>query len=297
MPFCTASFLARAWREIAARAVFVALGALLLLVPILLMNYLILDVEVHSLFVGFAGSIVAGSYAEGIVFPFLYFEAAEGALAFVWALGIILAFVILYRRRSATDFRLRLWLIGLVTLYLLMALLSTGLQVFVLYGRTARELAPLIALVCGASFAYWFRQRDYRGFLPALAIIAALAFANLWHSINLEYFRGIIEEVTTEYGPVRYVGPLKPPPPERGEFQFPENAESPLALVNAGKFKLDARVRRALPEGAVLLKDPASYLMYRPLQFEGLTPERRANIDREGLYIWLIDTGSPGRVI
>ncbi len=281
--------LARRWQDIFLRAASLALGGLLPLIPILGVNYFILDRDVIGMFIGFSGTIFSGSFAEGVIFPFLYFAAAEGAVALMWAAGLVLALVQLRRQPALAKSRLRIYFAALLFMYFLMGLLSTGLEVFVLYGRTARALVPFVALICGCAFASWFRARDFRGFVPFLVVLCLLALANFAPAINQQYYREIIAQVTQEYGSVSYAGDLYPPWPEKGEFTFPEDAEARYTLVNAGYFRDRIEISsRAAPVGAVLFETPHP-LMYRPWQFEGQKPEMRELINRDGLYIQLID--------
>ena len=103
--------LARRWQDIIPRAAGMALGALPLLIPILGVNYLVLDRDVFEFFFGFAGGIILGSYAEGVVFPFLYLASAEGLAALVWMLGLGLALLQLRQKPSAARSRLRNYLV------------------------------------------------------------------------------------------------------------------------------------------------------------------------------------------
>ena len=171
-----------------------------------------------------------------------------------------------------------------------MALLSTGAELFVLYGRTVRSLVPFVALICACSFASWFRERDFRGFAPCLAALCLLALANFAPAINQQYPREISMRVIHEYGPVDYAGDLNPPWPEKGEFLFPEDESARYALVNAGYYgTIENPASR--PDGAIIYETPHP-LMYRPWQFEGLAPAARALINDAGLYIRLVDTQS-----
>ena len=66
--------------------------------------------------------------------------------------------------------------------------------------------------------------------------------------------------------------------------------DSPRAryrLINAG-FYYPITEMTELPEGEVILKVSHPF-NHRPWQYEGFTSEMREIINRDGLYIWLID--------
>lgn len=281
--------LGRKRQDLILRPMAMAAGALLLFIPICLANFFVLQIDVLARLYSFAGTVTQGDYAEGIIFPFLYFEATEGATALVWAAGILLAIRHLRAQQTEEDHRLRLWFFALIFLYLLMALLSSGLHLFVLYGRTARILVPFVAMICGFSFARWLKGGDYRALSLLVTVIGLFAIANFLPAIEQQYYREFTRRVQQEYESVSFSNTFSPPARITGWFRNPARADARYQLVNAGYYYPIGKLTEP-PVGEAILK-VAHPFMYKPWQFVGLSPEMRDIINRDGLYMWVIDTG------
>jgi len=90
---------------------------------------------------GFAGTATMGSFEEGWKFPALYLWDSEHFTAILWVVLAVLAI-----RRAW------LWVSLAVATYLLLALASHA-NLFVVYGRTARQLVPFLCLAAGYGLA------------------------------------------------------------------------------------------------------------------------------------------------
>ena len=281
--------LVRKRQDLILRPMAMAAGAMLLFVPICLANYFVFQIDVLARLYTFAGTATQGNHAEGIIFPFLYFEASEGATALVWAAGILLANRHLRAQQAEAGHRLRLWFFALVFLYLLMSLFSSGLHLFVLYGRTARNLIPFAAMICGFSFARWLKKRDYRGLSLLITLICLFAAANFLPAIEQQYYREFTRRVHQEYESVCFSKTLSPPARITGWFLNPAKADARYQLINAGYYYPIGTLTEP-PAGEVILK-VAHPFMYKPWQFVGMSREMRDIINRDGFYMWLIDTG------
>lgn len=107
--------------------------------------------------IGFAGTVTMGSFEEGWKFPTLYLWDSEHLTVILWVLLAVLAI------RGA-----RLWAgLGVAT-YLLLAVASHA-HVFVVYGRTARQVVPFLCLAAGYGMARLPR--------PAAAAVVILVVA------------------------------------------------------------------------------------------------------------------------
>ena len=281
-------FLVRNPRVLIVNLSFVLIGAAILLIPVLIYNYSVVDIDVFAKMATQAAKITQGKYEEGALLPFFYFRDAEGALCLVWILGIILAMRNVVSRRHSGRHRAILWLTALILLYGLMSLLSTGLHVFVLYGRTVRILVPFISLTCAFAFAPYVKRCGYRLTGLCVAGISVVALMNFLTVISQQHHFEIIRYAREEYGQVSLTTTFSPPSRSYGIPNLVlEGAR--YELVNAG-FYYPITEMTDLPEGEVILK-VAHPFNYKPWQYEGFTPEMREIINRDGLYIWLIDKG------
>ena len=279
-------------RDALRRALGMACGALLFFLPVVLFNSIILDENVLLQMMTFSETVDHGAYSEGAIFPFLYFRDVEGAMSVVWICGLVLTAWQLRSRSLANDRRrVLIWFACLFALYLMLSLLSAGLQLFVVYGRVVRSLIPFIALA--AAYGFSARLLRYgRGALNILVLgIGALSLANFVPAIAQQYPLEIAWDVYQTYDDVSFETTV-----ETGEnpvFNWwdlqPALPEARYRLFNAANYYPIVDIRSDLPNGEVLLEISHPF-NYRPWQYEGMTPEMREIVNRDGLYIWLIDT-------
>lgn len=152
---------------------------------------------------GFGGTITQGQFAEGwsLIWEFLWHT--EGTL-----LLIVLAIIIIAVIRQPSK-RLWLWLAISVMLYAIMALVSTGLEVFVIYGRLARQLTPFLMLAAAAGLSNMLPA--HRPYNLALALIALTGFTNLMLPFMVQYpyqFAGRAQALSPEVQRVNTAGRL-----------------------------------------------------------------------------------------
>ena len=275
-------------RQMLVQALAMVSGALLFFIPVAVFNALVFDRDVVSYMIEFSGTIIWGDYAEGIVFPFLYFREAEGVVALVWLIGLIVAAWRIWRQPEWTH-RQRglLWFASLMTLYLLLSLLSTGLQQFTLYGRTTRVLAPFLVMLSAYAFAPHLLRYGYRATLSFAAVVSILALANFIPAIQLQYPLEIARQVYREYDDVSAESTFSPSSRMYG-VALPEIPAARYKLINAGYY-YPIIEKRDRPEGEVLLEVSHPF-NYKPWQYEGMTPTMREMVNRNGVKIWLIDT-------
>ena len=314
-------FLAQGARDALRRALGMAGGALLFFLPIALFNRIILDENVLLQMLTFSETINHGAFSEGAIFPLRYFRDVEGAMALVWLGGLVLAawrlrspaVRLINRVAQATSrldilpergrsFRCRwaverrrawMWLLCLVGLYLLMSLLSTGMQLFVVYGRVARSMTPFIAMLCafGLSAYLWRFGRGARALF--LVGVGALALANFAPAIAQRYPLEIAWAVYQTYDDVSFE--TKVDAGENPVFTWwdlqPALPEARYRLFNAANYYPIRDIRDDLPAGEILLQVPHPF-NYKPWQYEGMTPEMRDLVNRSEIKIWLVDTRS-----
>jgi len=273
-------------RMMIARLFYVLIGASILLLPILIYNYAVVNIDVFTGMQFQAKGITQGSYEEGVVLPFIYFFEAEGVISLVWIAGLVLAFKGVVKCRPNKRHRIMLWLAALAMIYGLMALFSSGLHVIVLFGRTVRALVPFIVLICAFAFAPRVKRHGYRLTALSVAGITAVALMNFMTVISQRHYVELARHARDEYGAVSLTTTFSPPSRSHG-FKNPVLEGARYELVNAGYYYPITEMTD-LPDGEVLLK-VAHPFNYKPWQYEGMTPEMREIINRDGLYIWLID--------
>lgn len=279
--------LASNWRDSAIRASGMALGALLIAAPLFLYNHYVLGIDIANELAAFSISASQGQYAEGIVFPFSYIGNTESGIALIWVLCLAAAgWTLRGQWRSESGQRAILWLACLISLYVMLGLFSSVLQLSVVYGRIARAMTPFIILLSAYGITPPLLARG-RFAIPAfVAIVCIFALANFVPAIRQEYFIEVARRARQEYGEVSYETMMSHPAAAIGVYGK-EDSHARYQLLNAGYYYPVTELRD-LPQGEVLLQ-VAHPFNHRPWQYEGMTPEMREIINRDGLYIWILD--------
>ena len=285
-------YLAQNPRQIIKRIIGMAGGALFFFIPIVALNSLILNEDMVSRILGFSGQRTQGDFSQGAVFPFLYFRDAEGLMALVWILGLVLAGWQIWRQ-PASRRRQRgiLWAVFLVVLHTLLSLLSTDLQHFVVFGRTARLLAPFIVMLCAYGLTPWLLRYGRKALSLFIICVSALALANFIPAIQQQYPLEIAWQVYQEYDDVSFETTFSPPSYAR-KFKRPEAPGARYKLLNSS-FYYPITEMKDRPEGEVIL-EIAHPFNAKPWQYEGMTAAMREIVNRNGVKIWLIDTAKNG---
>lgn len=285
-------FLAKGVREMLLRSLGMTAGALLFFLPIFAMNFVLLEENIIVQMRAFSETINHGTFSEGIIFPFIYFSNIEGAISVIWLVGLVMAGCRIWRqppslhRQRATQ-----WFACLIGLYLLMSLLSTGFQQFVVYGRVARSLLPFVVMICAFAFSPYLQHYGRRASTVFVAAISFLAMTNFVPAIQQQYPLEIAWQVYQEYDDVSFEATVETtanPPFPWWQLQ-PELPNARYRLLNAAHYYPITGINSDLPAGKVILEIPHP-LHYKPWQYEGLTPEERELVNRSDFKIWLIDT-------
>ena len=110
---------------------------------------------------------------------------------------------------------------------------------------------------------------------------------NFLAAINQPFPREVARDVLKEYDSVSLESTFLPP---ARTFNFANRSVegARYLLVNAG-FYFPITDMADRPEGKVILEISHPF-SYRPFQYETMTPETREIVNRNGMYIWLIDT-------
>jgi len=141
---------------------------------------------------GFAGTVTMGSFEEGWKFPALYLWDSERLTLIIWVVLAVLAI-----RRAW------LWVSLGVATYLLLALASHA-HLFVVYGRTARQLVPFLCLAAGYGLTRLPK--------PVSAVVLLLVAAQFAFNISVPFrqhfppFLGANEAHPLAWRPYQYEG-------------------------------------------------------------------------------------------
>ena len=286
--FLYCAVMARTAKEALLRAIGIATGAALLFGSHVAFNIYFLQIDVLQEMFVFSTTIQDGEFSEGIVFPFRYFFDVEGVIGAVWLVGILLA-VLRIRSQPQTDDRRRakLWLAAIVVLYLLLVLFSAGLERFVVYGRVARALAPFIVLLCAYGLAPKLAKAGRKARALFVAALCIVAISNFLPVIRQRYPLEFSREVYHDYDDVSFETTV-PIRFDHWELQ-PRVPKARYRLIDAAYYNTVPLELGSRPPGDEIeaFQHP---IMYKPWQYEGATQAMRELINREGIYIRLVDT-------
>jgi hypothetical protein len=244
---------ARSWRESARRA-FVTGAGLASCVGVAILVYVIAAKRLVSSVVAFIATVTQGSHGEGWRLPLEYLWHAEHLLLVLW-LGS-LAWCIYNWRFSVRARRVKAALVGLAFVYGLLVVCSVVLNVFVVYGRLARQLVPFLCLLAAAVLMnVWAGRPELKRRAVALATLAVIIQA----AIN---FRApLTQQFPTEFK-------------RRAEILAARAGASHPMTIYAQHF-YGAPEPFTIPRGYTGIADAHHPLQFLPYQYEGLSPAER----------------------
>lgn len=236
----------------------------------------------------FSGTVNQGLYSEGWSLPWEYFWHSEGLFGLVVLLGIAGALWAVFRSGSGVDWRVRVWLITLISSYGLLVLFSVGLEKFVVYARTVKPLVPFFCLAGGWAAARLLADRPH---VMRLMAVAACCGAGAAH-FSPHFVRIFPAELEVRI--LRDLGNPKHTLSVSGSLYFPlalPVQRPDLALVNA-QLIYPVRDYLGYPAGATILScaHPLSYL---PFQYESHNPRERTLLRTHDIRIRLIRLHDP----
>jgi hypothetical protein len=285
VPLCALAHVGRG--ELGARALRWTLGFLLVLLPVLLPGALWEGALYWRSLVGFSGSAVHGEFAEGWSLPGRYAWATEGW--FGAAVAAAIAGGICARRgiRLGAGAPAGRWLVLLLAGYGLLVVTANLLEAFVVYGRTARALAPFVCLLAGESLAALTADLPRARRLAMIGSVA-LALSNFLAHARLEFpvefertARRLIDGVPVRVFSFSAVQPLaRLEPVTRPEF----------AVVNTGTLHpLGEFIGYPAGETRRRAWHPSAAPAY---QFEGYTPRERGLLRQHPPEMRLVRIGN-----
>ncbi len=238
----------------------------------------------------FSQTATQGLFSEGWSLPWAYLAQSESCTGI--AVVVLSATLICTQlwRGVLIERRVKLWLGGIAGAYALLILFSTVLEIFVVYGRTAKPFVPLLALVGGWAFSTLLAQRTAMAVLSILTL-TVLAVLNFAGHLERLFPRDVEIAVLKNYGNPKHTLSVS------GSLYFPLDlpvTRPDLALVNA---QVLYPVRGALPCPAgntlIEIENPLSY---PPYQYESYTPAQREFIRTHDIKIRLIRLRDPNSI-
>lgn len=284
----------RSARELLRRALLAGLSVAALPVVLELVTRARHVTPYHVFLRSFSGTVTQGDFPEGWSVPVEYLWHAEHGLLLVWLAGVVGVAWLALRGWPAARSRGLRWLAAAAVIYLLLALGSSLLGAFVVYGRLARQLVPYLCLAtaCAASGARsrgWLR-RDRIGLAGGL--LGLQFVANAGHLFAQRYPGDFEREVWERYGTVARASTLA------GccwEFDtdriYRHGAPSPMphyVLLNSS-YLYPVRGRQQAPPGREMLA-AAHPVQFVPYQYESYGPGERMLLRTTDVRMRLVDT-------
>lgn len=212
----------------------------------------------------FAQTVTQGSYAEGWSLPFAYFWHTEHALLITFSLLGLVAVLNRDRRRVAL-----VWAGCIIFLYLCLVVPSAFFQVFVVLGRTTRQLMPFLILLAASGLTALLQYPPTGRRIGYVVLLAAIiqGAVNFNSSLGVSYPKDFVRAVQTQFPEFEFS-------PKRFSFGAPEICENHgYAMQNAKYFLAAPKPALTLPGEALLAAShPVNFL---PYQYEGYTPGER----------------------
>jgi len=209
----------------------------------------------------FSGTVFQGDFDQGYRLVWEYFWHTEGLGVLLWlGAGFYAA------RRAWCDFRGArelppAWALGVLALGLVYAglvLTSDVMHKFVVYGRSARQLAPFFCLVGGLALAEWFAGRGRRAAWLVAGVLAANA---AWHLGPV--FTQVFPKEFRRLGAVQ-LATVPPAEPGRSYYRY----------VNVDHYVFEPEVLPHPPEATLLVR--LHPYEFAPYLYEGSSAQQRA---------------------
>lgn len=259
------------------RPFFLGLGFLTPLI-LLLMVCFVVGKDFFSDYALYLQKITQGSFDEGWSLPFEYFWHAEHG--FILILGVFSLVALFFLLRNRNTF-LSIAFGGILFIYLCLVIPSNFTHTFVVYGRTARQLMPFLALTAAYGLSNLHAWKPAGHWLVNIVFVLTLVQA-VWNyrlSYQNVYPREFVQDIQEQYP----------------DFKISENMMrfyAPLICQNNGLLLMNAHYiytwTDPLPvvQGNILLRasHPINFL---PHQFDGFSLQERQAIRQENFEMVL----------
>jgi hypothetical protein len=228
----------------------------------------------------FANSVTMGDLDEGWSLPWEYLWHTEHGLLLVWLGGTFVGIASAFGGPVRSREPVIIWVSSFLIIYALLALMSTGLGLFVVSARHARELVPFVCLAAASSLSRLHYTRVQSWVVAAIgaaalaqAVINAAPLFVMTFPTDFEAAAGHLEDVAKTWS---VAGPGDDGDPVRAHRLF----------VNTGVIWPVLGVR-PLPAGRTLAERPHP-LEYLPYQYEGYRAQERVVLRSTDISMRLI---------
>ncbi|HVT72516.1 MAG TPA: hypothetical protein VHD61_05220 [Lacunisphaera sp.] len=259
-----------ALRRMAARAAWAAAGLLAPIVLAIGLARIAAQVDLLASFLHFARTIDQGDFGGGRRLLVDYFWSAEGLNLVLGGAGLLLVVAGALAARAA-NYALP-WVAGAVFLVAGLVALSDGWHVFVVYGRTARVVVPLVCLASAFALERLWRAGGRPAALASLAAGVAMFQSAANFSVPLH------QVFPPEFQ--HRVAVLKDQLRRQGERRQ-------LVVLYGDMLTGRASLIDGLPDHDVLFAEPHP-MQYRPYLFEGFKEDVRDLFARTDIRMQLI---------
>jgi len=227
----------------------------------------------------FSGTVIQGDYAEGWTLSLEYLWAAEGPLALVWLVGLGLS---LGQRRPVVL----AWWASLLGVWVALGALSQA-EIFVVYGRLARQMLPFIVLLAAAGLGPLVQRLDRRLMWAGGAGLLLLVGLMNWRPLlSFAFGVDVYAQAQADYGDVGLVE----------AFALGQPAALPSARILLYATDHQAPFRYAYPFDRIIEPPPGRVLWqganpwnYAPYLYEGFTRPMRDLISTHDVSYRLIE--------
>lgn len=232
-------------------------------------------------------------YAEGWSVAWTYLWYAEHGLVIFWMAALVWILWTAMKREPTANYGLT-WVAMLGALYGLLILSSVVLGKFVVQGRMARQLVPILCMIGAfASVRLWDMARtalEKRALQMGVILLTLQVAWNFRVPLQQWFPRDVRRLVAAEYGAISQsttINCLK----LEDEFAPSGAPTKPTRYVLLNAQYL-ARIHGATPppDGVVVLRF-AHPMQFTPYQYEEFTPDERELIRRTDISMRLVDTG------
>jgi hypothetical protein len=251
--------------QILQKAIFTSMGFITPL-ALLVIGMLPLGTNMISAYRLFARSITQGSFEEGWSLPFAYFWHTEHAIIPILGALSLVAIICLFRVPSRDT---KLWLGGILFIYLCLFIPSVVLHYFVVYGRLARQIIPFLALLSAQGLVHIEKRAasGHRFTLVILVIIFIQAAWNFASAYNLSFPREFVAEAQARFPKFEFST-------KRMAFGAPVVCQNNGYIMESAKYYVTPPTTIPYVEGQLLMSAPHPE-NFLPYQYDGDPPAIR----------------------
>jgi len=214
----------------------------------------------------FAASITQGSFEEGWSLPFEYFWHTEHIIILILGALSITAVISQYNYPRQD---VKLWLGGILFIYLCLFIPSVILNYFVVYGRLARQIIPFLALLSAQGLVQ-IENRVTSGHKVATMILVVIFIQAAWNFVytyRLSYPREFVAEAQARFPKFEFSS-------KRLAFGAPVICQNNGYVMESAKYYVTPPANIPQVEGQLLMSAPHPE-NFLPYQYDGDSPPVR----------------------